>query len=90
MQVKTQLGYGVVRMQYTQGVRSKFTLGFVASILRYEVEQASKGTNKSDNQIVQELESVEAQKVNDVLLSLIRKTDTCNSFSKHLALTLMK
>ena len=66
MQVKSQLGYGVVRMQYTQGVRSKFTLGFVASILRYEIEQASKGTNKSDNQMVQELESVEAQKVNDV------------------------
>lgn len=65
MQVKTQLGYGVVRMQYTQGVRSKFMLGFVASILRYEIEQASKGTNKSDNQMVQELESVEAQKIND-------------------------
>lgn len=65
MQVKTQLGYGVVRVQYTQGVRSRFTLGFVASILRYEIEQASKGMSKSDNQMVQELENVEAQKIND-------------------------
>lgn len=66
MQVKTQLGYGTIRVHYTQGVRSKFTIGFIASIARYEIELAAKTVNKSVNQFVTELEKIEAQKINDV------------------------
>ena len=66
MIVKTQLGYGVIRVQYTQGVRSKFTMGFIASVIRYEIEQAAACVGRTVNQMTQELESIEAQKINDV------------------------
>ncbi len=65
MLTKTQLGYGIVRVQYTQGVRAKFAVGFIASVIRYEIEQASKPLDRSVNQIVQELEKIEALKINN-------------------------
>lgn len=65
-QIKTQLGYGSVRVQYTPGVRARFAAGFIASILRYEIEQASKGLGRNTNQMIQELEMMEAQKINGV------------------------
>lgn len=64
--IKTQLGYGTVRVQYTSGVRARFAVGFIASILRYEIEKASKGLNRNANQMIQELEKIEAQKLNGV------------------------
>lgn len=66
MQVKTQLGYGVIRVDCTQSVRAKFTMGFVASIIRYEIERSASTLDRSVNQMVQELESLEAQKINEV------------------------
>ena len=51
-QIKTQLGYGSVRVQYTPGVRARFAAGFIASILRYEIEQASKGLGWNTNQLI--------------------------------------
>lgn len=62
--VKTQLGYGVVRVHYTAGVRARFAAGFIASILRYEIEKSAKELGRNANQIVRELEQVEAQKLN--------------------------
>lgn len=64
--IKTQLGYGVMRVPYTAGVRARFAAGFIASIYRYEIEQAAKAVGKSTNQMIQELEKVEAQKLNNV------------------------
>lgn len=64
--IKTQLGYGTIRVQYTAGVRARFAVGFVASVLRYEIEKVSKGLGRNANQMVQELEKVEAQKLNGV------------------------
>lgn len=64
--IKTRLGYGTMRVHYTAGVRARFAVGFIASILRYEIEKASKGLGRNVNQMVQELEKVEAQKLNDV------------------------
>lgn len=64
--IKTQLGYGTMRVHYTAGVRARFTVGFIATVLRYEIEKASKVLDRNANQMVQELEKVEAQKMNDV------------------------
>ncbi len=64
--VKTQLGYGTTRVQYTAGVRAKFSVGFIASILRYEIEKAAKELDRNANQMIQELEKIEAQKLNGV------------------------
>lgn len=64
--IKTQLGYGTVRVQCTPSVRAKFAVGFIASILRFEIEKAAKTVDRDANQIIQDLEKLEIQKVNDV------------------------
>lgn len=63
-QVKTQLGYGVIRVHYTAGVRARFEIAFIASILRYELETAARKVGRNANQMVRELGQVEAQKLN--------------------------
>ena len=77
--IKTQLGYGTVRVQYTSGVRARFAVGFIASILRYEIEKASKGLNRNANQMIQELEKVEAQKLNGVYTYTHMETERLKS-----------
>ena len=64
--VKTQLGYGAMRVQYTAGVRAKFTVGFIASVIRHEIEKAACSVERDTNQIVRELELIEARKLNGV------------------------
>lgn len=64
--VKSQLGYGKVRVQNTPGVHARFAVGFIASILRYEVEKASQKLNRNANQMICELEQLEAQKLNGI------------------------
>lgn len=84
MQTKTQLGYGVARVQYTQGVRAKFSVGFVASVIRHEIEEAAKPLDRNVNQMVQELEKIEAQKVNDIYTYTHTETIRQKSFFKAL------
>ena len=90
--IKTQLGYGTLRIQYTAGLRARFAVGFVASILRYEIEKASKDLDRNTNQMVQELEKTEAQKLNDVYTYTHVENERLESFFKALqsnALTLI-
>ena len=78
--VKGQLGYGTLRVQYTQGVCSKLEMGFIATIVRYEIEQAAKTLDRSVNQMVQELEKIEVQKLNDVYTYTHTETDRQKKF----------
>lgn len=82
--IKTQLGYGAIRVQYTAGVRARFAVGFVASILRYEVEKASKDLGRNADQMVQELEKIEAQKLNDVYTYTHVESERLKAFFKAL------
>lgn len=66
MLIKSQLGYGKIRVHYTQGVRAKFTLGFITTIIRYEIEQAAKGLDRNTNQMALDLKKLQALKINDV------------------------
>lgn len=84
MQTKTQLGYGVTRVQYTQGVRARFSVGFIASVIRHEIEQAAKPLDRNVNQMVQELEKIEAQKINDIYTYTHTETIRQKSFFKAL------
>ena len=84
MQTKTQLGYGVTRVQYTQGVRARFSVGFIASVIRHEIEQAAKPLDRNVNQMVQELEKIEAQKINDVYTYTHTETIRQKNFFKEL------
>jgi hypothetical protein len=46
MFIKNCLGYGKIRIQLTVGVRLMFLAGVIASVIRYEVQQASKSIKK--------------------------------------------
>lgn len=83
-QVKTQLGYGTVRVQLTPGVRARFAVGFIASVLRYEIEQASKDLNRNANKLIQELEMTEAQKINGVYTYSHVENERVKTFFKNL------
>lgn len=64
---KTDLGYGTVGVYYTPGVYSKFTAGFISSIIRYEIQEAAKSLKikKDVNQLINEANQLEMLKVND-------------------------
>lgn len=79
-QVKTQLGYGTVRVGYTAGVRAKFAVGFVASIFRYEIERAAERLGRGTNQMIGDLEQLEAQKLNDVYTYAHVESDRVKAF----------
>lgn len=52
--IKTQLGYGTLRVQNTQAVYAKFFTAFIASIIRFEIEQASKALGQSATRMIEE------------------------------------
>ena len=63
--MKTQLGYGTVRVQSTPAVRAKFLTGFIASVIRHELEAAARDTGKSTDQMIHEADKLVMQKLND-------------------------
>lgn len=88
--VKTQLGYGTLRVQCTSSVRARFMVGFIASIIRYEIEKASVNLDINTNQMVQELEKVEAQKINNVYTFTHTENTRLKSFFKALDFDVVK
>ena len=65
MIVKTQLGYGKIRIHATRGVQSKFLIGFIASCIRYELQKAAVYVNRTTNDVIQEVNMLSMTKVND-------------------------
>ncbi len=53
--LKSQLGYGVLRVHSTEGWMSKFAVGFIAGILRNEFENVCKNLGMDTNMILKEL-----------------------------------
>lgn len=64
--VKSQLGYGTVRVQSDAAVYARFLVGFVAAILRYEIWQASKSLCRSVTQMLMEADRMEMERINNV------------------------
>ncbi len=83
--VKAQLGYGATRVNYTAGVRAKFAVGFIASILRYEMEEAAKAVERDTNQMIRELELIEAQKLNGTYAYTHVESDRIKSFFRFMS-----
>ena len=65
MILKTQLGYGKVRIRATKGVQSKFAAGFIASCLRYELMEVAKNLGRSANNVIQELNHLAMTRVGE-------------------------
>lgn len=66
MFVKGQLGYGKVRVRLTSGVYARFMVGFVASVIRFEIEQAAKKVDRSTNEVINEMNLLEMTNMNGV------------------------
>ena len=64
MFIKSQLGYGKVRVHFTQGVHSRFALGFIASVIRYEIEDASSKSGHATNDLINEMNLLEMTNIN--------------------------
>ena len=64
MLTKTQLGYGVLRVHLTAGVRSKFAEAFITSIIRYEIEHASKTISRTAREGIRELDLMVVKQIN--------------------------
>ena len=64
MLTKTQLGYGALRVHLTHGVRSKFAEAFIASIIRYEIEQASRAISRTAKEGIRELDLMGVKHIN--------------------------
>ena len=65
---KTDLGYGQIRVHYTAGVYAKFTVGFISSVIRYEIQEAAKSLKlkKDVNELLNEMNRLEMTKINNV------------------------
>ena len=56
--VKSQLGYDTARTHFTEGIKAKLTLAFIAAIVRNELVKACKIAALSTNRMVNELNQV--------------------------------
>ena len=67
---KTDLGYGKIGVHYTPGVYSKFTAGFISSVIRYEVQEAANSLKlkKDVNQLIAEMDKLEMLKINETYI----------------------
>jgi len=59
MIMKSQLGYDVTRVHYTEGVENKHAICFIASIIRAEILKACSKLNLSTNQMIREIDRLE-------------------------------
>ena len=65
MIIKSQLGYGKVRIHATKGVQAKFTIGFIASCIRYELQEAADFVSRSTNEVIMELNMLSMTKMGE-------------------------
>lgn len=56
--VKSQLGYGTTGTHYTEGIKAKLTLAFIAAVIRNELVKACKGHALSTNRVIHELNQI--------------------------------
>lgn len=62
--IKTMLGYGSTRIQMTKGIHSKFTLGFISSIIRHEFMVAAKKIGRSTTDMIREMNLIQMERIN--------------------------
>ena len=65
MMIKSQLGYGKRRIHATKGVHAKFTIGFIASCIRYELQEAAAYVSRDTNEVILDLNMLSMTKVGE-------------------------
>ena len=68
--IKTQLGYGTVRVHITNSVHSKFTIGFIASCMRYELQGPAESMGLTTSEAIQEMNMISMSKIGDSYVPL--------------------
>lgn len=85
--VKTQLGYGTVRVQCSPSVKAKFLVGFIAAVIRHELEKASGDTGRSTDQMVHEADKLQMQKMNDTYVYIHTESERLKGFIEKLGVS---
>ncbi len=63
--IKTELGYGQIRIHFTSSLYAKFTVGFISSIIRYHMQSYARSIYKNTSDIIREMNLLSAIKIND-------------------------
>lgn len=82
--MKTQLGYGSIRVHCTPAVKAKFLVGFTAAAIRHELEKAAEGTGRTTDQMVHETDQLTMQKVNRSYVYTHTESERLRTFIKRL------
>lgn len=82
--MKTQLGYGCARVQRSPAVRARFLIGFIASVIRYELSKATEGTGKTTDQMIQEADKLEMEKMNEAYVYTHTESERLKGFIENL------
>ncbi len=69
--LKSQLGYDVTRVHYTEGIENKFAACFIASIIRSEIVNACKRQGLDANRMIQEMDRIALALMPDGIYSAI-------------------
>ena len=59
MLIKTQLGYGKIRIQETASAHSMFLTAFLAALIRHQLECVAKEVGRSTTDVIRELDLIE-------------------------------
>ena len=63
---KTELGYGTTRIHFTSSLYSKFAVGFISSIIRYQMQLHARSIDQSTTNMIREMNMLSEIKINDV------------------------
>ena len=63
---KTELGYGTTRIHFTSSLYSKFAVGFISSIIRYQMQLHARSIDQSTSSMIREMNMLSEIKINDV------------------------
>lgn len=84
MFTKTELGYGKVRVTNTRSVRARFAIGFIAAVIRYEIEQAAKKEKMSTTTVINDMNLLEMMNLNGTYAYVHEEKESTLKVLKHL------
>ena len=63
---KTELEYDTTRIHFTSSLYSKFAVGFISSIIRYQMQLHARSIDQSTTNMIREMNMLSEIKINDV------------------------
>ena len=85
--LKTQLGFGTVRVQLDASVHARACCAFVACVLRHSIEVASRAVGSDANRMIREMNLIEAACVNGTYAHAHSENERQKAFLRALGTT---